>query len=120
MNKQIDIDSVRELRLSGKKYEAKDLLREHYKQVKEDGIKAFNEEWKRQREIAKAKKVCPNCMIRLSRGKGVLCKRCSDYQKKMYKERKKRGLCVRCGKYPSIKGKVTCEVCNKLKQKTVI
>lgn len=36
-----------------------------------------------------------------------------DYQQRMRKERKEKGLCIQCGKNPAREGKTMCEECAK-------
>lgn len=64
-------------------------------------------------------KECPECRAKRvsdvnawrDRNKGHYASYINDYHRKMYADRKAKGLCTRCGKRPSLRGIKTCGIC---------
>lgn len=111
----IDIDLINELKLQGKYKEAKKILEAFHKDVNKTRKRALQEHDKKIRKINKHRGICITIYCGKKAVKGnSRCKTCLESQKKrhkkMYNERKAKGLCVAC-QDKAIKGESKCQAC---------
>jgi len=72
----IDIDLINELKIQGRYVEAKNLLKKFRQNSKKESLQLNKELIKRDRDIAKVKGICTNCLKREVINDYVICEFC--------------------------------------------